>query len=155
MYCPYCSSVLTGRNVIKNGLHLSLLSHSYSFSKYDPPFLGKWDLEEQTHMHHLFLPLLHHWTHSPCVSFIYNDFVNSVTERSPLSHHAAIQSVTQPNPIKWLLMNFKQVLSPSSTCAMLHSPLAPSMRGPTLSALLLFTLFLPLWHAEAPPVAYA
>lgn len=92
-------------------------------------------------MRHLLPPLLHRWTRSPCLSFIYNDFVNSVTECSPLSHHAANQSVTQPNPIKWLLMNFKQVLSPSSTCAMLHSPPAPTMRGLTLSFLLLFTLF--------------
>lgn len=82
---PHCSSVLTGRDMIKNGLHLSLLSHSFSFTKYDPSFLGKWDLEEQTRMHRNFLPLLHRWTRSPCVSFIYNDFVNSVTERSPLS----------------------------------------------------------------------
>lgn len=33
IYCPYCSSGLTGRDVIKNGLHLSLHSHSFSFSK--------------------------------------------------------------------------------------------------------------------------
>lgn len=85
---PHCSSVLTGRDMIKNGLHLSLLSHSFSFTKYDPSFLGKWDLEEQTRMHRNFLPLLHCWTPSPCVSFIYNDFVNSVTERSPLSPHS-------------------------------------------------------------------
>lgn len=110
------------------------------------PLLGEWDLEEQTRVQHLFLRLLSRWTHSPCLSFIYNDFVNSVTERSPLSPHAAIQSVTQPNPIKWLLMNFKQVLSPSSPCAMLRSPLpAPSMRGLTLSPLFLFTLFLCLF----------
>lgn len=64
-----------------------------------------------------------------------------VSQSVPLSHHAAIQSVTQPNPIKWLLMNFKQALSPSSTCAVLCSPLAPSMRGLTLSACLLFTLY--------------
>lgn len=37
IYCPFCSSVLTGRDVIKNGLCLSLLiSHSFPFSKYDP-----------------------------------------------------------------------------------------------------------------------
>lgn len=47
--------------------------------------------------------------------------MNSVTARSPLSQLSS-QSLTQPNPIKWLLMNFKQVLSPSSTCAMLHPP---------------------------------
>lgn len=58
-----------------------------------------------------------------------------------LSPHSATQSVIQPNPIKWLLMNFKQVLSPSSTCAMLHFPPAPSMRALTLSALFLFNLF--------------
>lgn len=89
---PHCSSVLTGSDMIKNGLHLSLLSHSFSFTKYDPSFLGKWDLEEQTRMHRNFLPLLHR---SPCVSFIYNDFVNSVTERSPsLTTQLSSQSLT-------------------------------------------------------------
>lgn len=63
-----------------------------------------------------------------------------MSQSVPLSRHTPIQSVTQPNPIKWLLMNFKQALSSSSTCAMLRSLLAPSMRGLTLSALLLFTL---------------
>lgn len=86
------------RDVIKNGLRLSLHFHSFSFSKYNPSFLGKWDLGEQTGVHHLFFrPLLHRWTCSPCLSFIYNDFVNSVTEclsppplpRShPVSHSA-------------------------------------------------------------------
>lgn len=59
-----------------------------------------------------FLSPRQHRTHSSCLSFIYNDFGNSVS--------LATQPVTQPNPIKWLLMNFKQVLSPSSTCAMRH-----------------------------------
>lgn len=58
------------------------------------------------------------WTVSP-----------SVPLSLSLSHDAATQSVSQPNPIKWLLMNFKQVLSPSSTCAM---PPPPPPPGPTM-----------------------
>lgn len=143
IYCLYCSGELTGRDVIKNGLHLSLRSHSFSFSKYNPSFLGKWDLEEQTHMQQRFLPRLHHFStelaHPVCHLSIMTLWI--VSQSVPLSHRAAIQSVTQPNPIKWLLMNFKHALSPSSTCAMLRSPLAPSMRGLTLSARLLFTLY--------------
>ena len=126
--------------MIKNVLRLSLHFHSFSFSKYNLSFLGKWDLGEQTGAHHLFFrPLLHRWTRSPCLSFIYNDFVNSVTEcPPPHPRRVATQPVTQPNPIKWLLMNFKQVLSPSSTCAMLQHPPTTTMQGLTLSPLLLF-----------------
>lgn len=87
---PHCSSVLTGRDMIKNGLHLSLLSHSFSFTKYDPSFLGKWDLEEQTRMHRNFLPLLHCWT--VCHLSIMTLWI--VSQSVPLSHHTAIQSVT-------------------------------------------------------------
>lgn len=137
IYCLYCSRELTGRDVIKNGLHLSLRSHSFSFSKYNPSFLGKWDLEEQTHMQQHFLPLLYHFstklTHPVCHLSIMTLWI--VSQSVPLSHRAAIQSVTQPNPIKWLLMNFKQALSPSSTCAMLRSPyLHPCGGSPYLLA---------------------
>lgn len=51
-----------------------------------------------------------------------NDFVNDVCAALPFSTYI-LQSVAQPNPIKWLLMNFQQVLSPGSACTTLHCPL--------------------------------
>lgn len=47
-------------------------------------------------------------------------------------------------------MNFKQVLSPGSTCAMLHSPqLHPRGGSPYLLSLFLLSFLLLLWHAKA------
>lgn len=60
-----------------------------------------------------------------------------VSQSVRLSHHVieslTSQSLTQPTQIKWLLMNFKQVLSHSSTCALLQPlslllPLPSSIR---------------------------
>lgn len=63
--------------------------------------------------------LLHLQLDSPCTS---NDFVNDVWAAPPFSTHI-LQSVAQHNPIKWLLMNFQQVLSPGSACTTLRCPL--------------------------------
>lgn len=62
---------------------------------------------------------LHLQLDSPCTS---NDFVNDVWAVLLFSTHI-LQSVSQPNPIKWLVMNFQQVLSPGSACTTLHCPL--------------------------------
>lgn len=95
IYCPYCSSVLTGRDVIKNGLHLSLLSHSFSFSKYDPSFLGKWDLEEQTRMHHLFfLSSTTELTHPVCHLSIMTLWIVSQSVPPSLTTQPSSQSLS-------------------------------------------------------------
>lgn len=100
IYCPFCSSILRKGNVIK-----------MDRAPYAPPLLYLLDFirqielrsvkkrgaERKSRVRRLFslsFPPLQHWTHSSCLSFIYNDFGNSV---SP-----ATQPVTQPNPIKWL-----------------------------------------------------
>lgn len=154
IYCPFCSSVLRKRNVIKNGLHPSLLL------QIEPRVVKKirvrvWEITRAVTLIPFLSPLQHR-THSSCLSFIYNDFGNSVS--------LATQPVTQPNPIKWLLMNFKQVLSPSSTCAMRHpthlNPLPTRANhaedgSPYRLCLSSPSLLPPFWLSKASPVTYA
>lgn len=92
-----------------------------------------------------------------------------VSQSVRLSHHVmeslTSQSLTQPTQIKWLLMNFKQVLSYSSTCALLqpYSP-QPPLAAPSVGGLLLYPLLsfysdrlkLPLSHTlKGVPASYS
>lgn len=101
IYCPFCSSILREGNVIKTDGG-PRRSPTYLFLRFYSPkrqlCSANTGRERITcapaRLSFFRLPPPQRRTHSSCLSFIYNDFGNSV---SP-----ATQPVTQPNPIKWL-----------------------------------------------------